>query len=54
MCCFDSNYFDCIVVIEFVVKYDDCKDLCGLLDVDIVFVGVLRMSKIFLSSFFVN
>lgn len=50
----DSNYFDRIAAIEFAVKYDDCKDPRGLLDADIVLVGVSRTSKTPLSSFLAN
>ncbi|MBC1640144.1 kinase/pyrophosphorylase [Listeria welshimeri] len=50
----DSNYFDRIAAIEFAVKYDDCKDPRGLIDADIVLVGVSRTSKTPLSSFLAN
>lgn len=44
----DDVYFKKIDVIEFVVKYDDGKDFKGLLKVDIVLFGILRILKIFL------
>lgn len=39
---------------EFVVKYDDGKDFCGFLEVDVVLLGVFRIFKMFLSLFLVN
>ncbi|EUJ32992.1 PEP synthetase regulatory protein [Listeria floridensis FSL S10-1187] len=50
----DSAYFDRIAAIEFAVKYDDCKDPRGLLEADIVLVGVSRTSKTPLSSYLAN
>ncbi|WP_167628263.1 pyruvate, water dikinase regulatory protein [Listeria valentina] len=50
----DNAYFDRIAAIEFAVKYDDCKDPRGLLEADIVLVGVSRTSKTPLSSYLAN
>lgn len=50
----DQAYFDRIAAIEFSVKYDDCKDPRGILEADIVLVGVSRTSKTPLSSYLAN
>ncbi|WP_099222204.1 pyruvate, water dikinase regulatory protein [Listeria costaricensis] len=50
----DRAYFDRIRAIEFAVKYDDCKDPRGLLEADIVLIGVSRTSKTPLSSYLAN
>jgi regulator of PEP synthase PpsR (kinase-PPPase family) len=47
----DEDYFRKIEAIEFAVKYDDGKDVRGLLQADIVLVGVSRTSKTPLSIF---
>lgn len=48
VCQFDEDYFKKVEVIEFVVKYDDGRDLRGILKVDIILFGVFRMFKILL------
>ncbi|AQY50841.1 pyruvate, water dikinase regulatory protein [Paenilisteria weihenstephanensis] len=50
----DQHYFDRIAAIEFAVKYDDCKDPRGLLEADIVLIGISRTSKTPLSSYLAN
>lgn len=50
----NENYFKWIEVMEFVVKYDDGKDLWGFLEVDVLFFGVFWIFKILLSFFLVN
>ncbi|MBC2158476.1 kinase/pyrophosphorylase [Listeria booriae] len=50
----DQHYFDRIAAIEFAVKYDDCKDPRGILEADIVLVGISRTSKTPLSSYLAN
>lgn len=47
----DEDYFRKIEAIEFAVKYDDGKDVRGLLQADIVLIGVSRTSKTPLSIF---
>ena len=47
----DEEYFKRIEAIEFAVKYDDGKDLKGLLLADVVLLGVSRTSKTPLSIF---
>lgn len=47
----DEDYFKKIEAIEFAVKYDDGRDPRGLLQADIVLVGVSRTSKTPLSQF---
>jgi len=47
----DENYFRKIEAIEFAVKYDDGKDVRGLLQAEIVLIGVSRTSKTPLSIF---
>ncbi|MGI6097333.1 MAG: pyruvate, water dikinase regulatory protein [Dethiobacteria bacterium] len=41
----DENYFRRIAAVEFAVKYDDGKDPRGLLEADVVLIGVSRTSK---------
>jgi regulator of PEP synthase PpsR (kinase-PPPase family) len=41
----DENYYRKIEAIEFAVKYDDGKDAKGLLQAQVVLVGVSRTSK---------
>jgi regulator of PEP synthase PpsR (kinase-PPPase family) len=47
----DDDYFRKIEAIEFAVKYDDGKDVRGLLQAQIVLIGVSRTSKTPLSIF---
>lgn len=47
----DADYFKKIEAIEFAVKYDDGRDPRGLLQADIVLVGVSRTSKTPLSQY---
>lgn len=47
----DENYFRKIEAVEFAVKYDDGRDPRGVLDADIVLVGVSRTSKTPLSMY---
>ncbi|GAE94057.1 ATP/GTP-binding protein [Gracilibacillus boraciitolerans JCM 21714] len=47
----DEEYFRRIEAIEFAVKYDDGKDVKGLLLADVVLIGVSRTSKTPLSIF---
>ncbi|MCT2536112.1 kinase/pyrophosphorylase [Aquibacillus koreensis] len=47
----DEAYFKRIEAIEFAVKYDDGKDVRGLLKADVVLIGVSRTSKTPLSIF---
>ncbi len=47
----DDNYYRKIEAIEFAVKYDDGKDARGLLQAQVVLVGVSRTSKTPLSIF---
>ncbi|MGI6684114.1 MAG: pyruvate, water dikinase regulatory protein [Bacillota bacterium] len=41
----DDDYFRRVEAIEFAVKYDDGKDARGLIQADIVLIGVSRTSK---------
>jgi regulator of PEP synthase PpsR (kinase-PPPase family) len=50
----DEDYFKKIEAIEFAVKYDDGRDPRGLLQADIVLVGVSRTSKTPLSQYLAN
>lgn len=50
----DDNYFNKIEAIEFAVKYDDGKDKRGLVQADIVLIGVSRTSKTPLSLLLAN
>lgn len=47
----DDDYFKKIEAIEFAVKYDDGRDPRGVLNADIVLVGVSRTSKTPLSQY---
>ncbi|WP_163536618.1 pyruvate, water dikinase regulatory protein [Gracilibacillus sp. YIM 98692] len=47
----DEEYFNRIEAVEFAVKYDDGKDVRGLLLADVVLIGVSRTSKTPLSIF---
>ncbi|XID94043.1 pyruvate, water dikinase regulatory protein [Paenibacillaceae bacterium WGS1546] len=47
----DENYYRKIEAIEFAVKYDDGKDARGLLQAQVVLVGVSRTSKTPLSIY---
>lgn len=47
----DDSYFRKIEAIEFAVKYDDGRDPRGLLNADIVLIGVSRTSKTPLSMY---
>ena len=47
----DDDYFKKIEAIEFAVKYDDGRDPRGLLQADIVLIGVSRTSKTPLSQY---
>lgn len=47
----DEDYFRRVDAMEFAVKYDDGKDAAGLLQADVVLVGVSRTSKTPLSIF---
>lgn len=50
----DEDYFKKIEAIEFAVKYDDGRDPRGLLQADIVLIGVSRTSKTPLSQYLAN
>ncbi|WP_159583068.1 pyruvate, water dikinase regulatory protein [Streptococcus halichoeri] len=47
----DQDYFDRVAAIEFAVKYDDGKDPRGILQADLVLLGISRTSKTPLSMF---
>ncbi|WP_186580633.1 pyruvate, water dikinase regulatory protein [Aquibacillus kalidii] len=47
----DEEYFKRIEAVEFAVKYDDGKDVRGLLKAQVVLIGVSRTSKTPLSIF---
>jgi regulator of PEP synthase PpsR (kinase-PPPase family) len=47
----DEDYFRRIAAVEFAVKYDDGKDPRGLLQADVVLLGVSRTSKTPLSMY---
>lgn len=47
----DDEYFKRIEAVEFAVKYDDGKDVRGLLKAQVVLIGVSRTSKTPLSIF---
>lgn len=47
----DEEYFRRIAAVEFAVKYDDGKDPRGLLQADVVLIGVSRTSKTPLSMY---
>ena len=50
----DESYFKRVAAIEFAVKYDDGKDPRGLLEADLVLIGVSRTSKTPLSMYLAN
>ncbi|MGJ0845708.1 pyruvate, water dikinase regulatory protein [Tissierella praeacuta] len=50
----DETYFERVAAIEFAVKYDDGKDPRGLIDADLVLIGVSRTSKTPLSMYLAN
>jgi regulator of PEP synthase PpsR (kinase-PPPase family) len=50
----DETYFKRVAAIEFAVKYDDGKDPRGVVEADIVLVGVSRTSKTPLSMYLAN
>ncbi len=50
----DEDYFKKIEAVEFAVKYDDGRDPRGLLQADIVLIGVSRTSKTPLSQYLAN
>ncbi|GKV64638.1 MULTISPECIES: pyruvate, water dikinase regulatory protein [Sporosarcina] len=50
----DDQYFKKIEAIEFAVKYDDGRDTRGVMEADIVLIGVSRTSKTPLSQFLAN
>ncbi|TVY09643.1 pyruvate, water dikinase regulatory protein [Paenibacillus cremeus] len=47
----DEDYFKKVEAVEFAVKYDDGRDFTGILQADIVLVGVSRTSKTPLSMY---
>jgi regulator of PEP synthase PpsR (kinase-PPPase family) len=47
----DEGYFKKVEAVEFAVKYDDGRDFTGVLQADIVLVGVSRTSKTPLSMY---
>lgn len=47
----DDDYFKKIEAIEFAVKYDDGRDPRGILEADIVLIGISRTSKTPLSQY---
>ncbi|MDF2668620.1 MAG: phosphotransferase [Paenibacillus sp.] len=47
----DEDYFKKVEAVEFAVKYDDGRDSSGVLQADIVLVGVSRTSKTPLSMY---
>lgn len=50
----DDDYFSRVSAIEFAVKYDDGKDPDGLIDAQLVLIGVSRTSKTPLSMYLSN
>lgn len=50
----DETYFKRVAAIEFAVKYDDGKDPRGLMEADLVLIGVSRTSKTPLSMYLAN
>ncbi len=50
----DDEYFNRINAIEFAVRYDDGKDPKGLLEADLVLLGISRTSKTPLSMYLAN
>lgn len=47
----DEDYFRRMEALEFAIKYDDGKDVGGLLQADVILIGVSRTSKTPLSIF---
>ena len=47
----DENYFKKVEAIEFAVKYDDGKDPRGIMDSDLLILGISRTSKTPLSMY---
>ncbi|MFD1677818.1 pyruvate, water dikinase regulatory protein [Alicyclobacillus fodiniaquatilis] len=47
----DEDYFRRVEAIEFAVKHDDGKDVRGLMEADVILVGVSRTSKTPLSMY---
>jgi [pyruvate, water dikinase]-phosphate phosphotransferase / [pyruvate, water dikinase] kinase len=41
----DADYFRKVEAVEFAVRYDDARDVTGILKADIVLIGVSRTSK---------
>lgn len=50
----DETYFKRVATIEFAAKYDDGKDPRGVLEADLVLIGVSRTSKTPLSMYLAN
>lgn len=50
----NQDYFKQIQAIEFAVKYDDGKNPLGILEADIVLIGISRTSKTPLSMYLAN
>ncbi|MDU3336037.1 pyruvate, water dikinase regulatory protein [Paraclostridium bifermentans] len=50
----DESYFKRVEAIEFAVKYDDGKDPRGILQADIILLGISRTSKTPLSMYLAN
>ncbi|ARJ40311.1 kinase/pyrophosphorylase [Sporosarcina sp. P21c] len=50
----DDDYFKKIEAIEFAVRYDDGRDTRGILEADMVLIGVSRTSKTPLSQYLAN
>lgn len=50
----DDSYFKRVEAIEFAVKYDDGKDPRGILQADIILLGISRTSKTPLSMYLAN
>lgn len=50
----DESYFKRVEAIEFAVKYDDGKDQRGILQADVVLLGISRTSKTPLSMYLAN
>lgn len=50
----DETYFKRVEAVEFAVKYDDGQDSAGILEADLVILGISRTSKTPLSMFLAN
>lgn len=50
----DDDYFSRVAAIEFAVKYDDGKDPEGLINAELVLIGISRTSKTPLSMYLSN